>query len=171
GPLGRQVRFVGLSRSLAAAPVRRHPLVVGVDTHGRGRGADPDLAADESPRHRVLPLFEDHVAVAMHRRLLPGGRLVARLRQRQERRSLFGLEDIERPFAGGAVDALAGDLDDPALQLAIARVDRLAIAAGQEVVFDVLYARFDFALLLGRAWRRWVDTKAVVPRQLAVAAM
>src|SRR5262249_57034115 len=73
--------------------------------------------------------------------------------------------------AGRAVLAAPGDLLDPAGQLAADLVDVSAGSTLEEIVLHVLHARLDLPLLLRRARRRRVDLEAVVPRQLAVAAV
>ncbi len=182
--LGRQV--VGDGAPLAgpaATGVDGDRLEVLIDGHHAVGGAQPEPFADERERHRVEPALEAHVAVPMHRHLLPAAQIRRHRRQRQEQRALHR-EALQRPHPRRAVDALPGHLQDPRAHLGV-EVGQIAKApGGQEVALHVLHARFDDAFhlhpmkldfmgtpVLRVARRAGIDPEAVALRALGVGPL
>ena len=138
----------------------------------RAGGADPEPLAEQAMGRRVVGPVEDDVAVGVELGLLPLGELPGRERQREQRRALEPIEDLEGDLLDGAVEAAAGDLDAPAQEMTIAVVDVAEGAAGQGVALDVVDAALlDLPFVLGRARPTGRDEKAVVLGALAIAAL
>ncbi len=78
------------------------------------------------------------MAVPPHGRLAPGRGIIRRGGRRQQLCLLHGREALQRRGLGGAMDALARRLHDPAPQRAIEGVRRRGIAPGQDVALDVV---------------------------------
>ena len=68
---------------------------------------------------------------------------------------------LERRFAGRAVDAVAGLVHHPRLQLAVGVIQIAEFAQRQETALDVFDARLDDAFLLRVAWRAGIDLEPV----------
>ncbi len=172
GPgLGRQM--IGDGAPLAgpaATGMDGHRLEVLIHRHHAVGGAQPQALAHQREGHRVEPALEAHVAVPMHRHLLPAAQIRRHRRQGQEQRALHR-EALQRPHPRRAVDALPGHLQDPRAHLGV-EIRQIAEGAGrQEVALHVLHARFDDALLLRVPRRAGVDPEAVALRALGVGPL
>ena len=168
GQVGRE----GAPLAGAGTPMRRHKGVLLIQLDLPRGGTDPESLADEAVRRRVVGPGEDDMAVGVELGLLPLGQLPRGHGQRVQGRALDLVEDRQGNLLGRAVDTAAGGLHTPAEQMAIAVVEVAEGPTSQRVAFDVVDAALlDLAFVLGRPWPTGRDEKAVVLRELPVAAL
>jgi hypothetical protein len=136
--LWRQMVGDGAPLAGPAATGVAPPAGVLIHRHHAVGGAQPQALAHQREGHRVEPALEAHVAVPMHRHLVPGAQIRRHRRQQQEQRALHR-EALQRPHPRRAVDALPGHLQDPRAHLGV-EVRHVAKApGGQEVALHVLH--------------------------------
>ena len=152
--IGRQMRGERAALPGPRPTVRGDERVLVKEFDLPGRGAHPQPLADQAMRRRVVGGGEDDVAVGMELGRFPLGGFPRRGRQGREGDALDLIEDLKGDPLGRAVHAVAGGLDTPAEQVAIAVMQVAEGAPSQGVAFDVVDAAlFELPLVLG-VWGR-----------------
>src|ERR1035441_10232944 len=111
------------------------------------------------------------VGIAMHLELGPGGWFRRRIGQRLEQALFHFGETFQRHLAGRAVNAVAGLIHDPRMQLTVGVGQITEFAQWQKAVLDVLDSRFDNSLFLGISWRTWIDFERITVCAFGIRAL
>lgn len=142
-----------------------------VDAH-RARGdLEPQLLTDELKRRRVVAVLELDMAVAVELGLGPHRTLRCNRRQRLKHRLLGLCKQCQRTLARGAVDAVAGLLENPRPQLLIGVFEAVKLAQRHEAGLDKFHARFYASLFFRIPNGTRVDSEGVAERELAIGAL
>ncbi len=168
-------RHVVIDRGALAGAVKPrmagHERQVVIELDRGVRGLEPQLAADELKRHRVIRLLELDMAVAVDLDVGPGGDLDRDCRQGPQHRLLRLGKEHQRLLAGRAVDAVSGRLQAPSPKLPVGVGQGPEVAQGDEGALDVLHAALDAPFLLGIPRRARRDQKPVAFGQLRIGAL
>ncbi len=167
----RVVVIVGGAAARFDTRVGLDELALDVDAHQLAVAADPDAFADVTGRNGVEGLLELDVVVGVDLALGPRGRIEALAAKGLERGLLDVLEDDQGALAGGAVDALARDLETPADRLALDVVAIDPLLAAEEALPQVLDSALDVGLALGVAGHGGVDHEAAMAGVLVEGAL
>lgn len=115
----------------------RHQLQIVINFDGIVGSLQPQALMHQPERSRVVGFFELNVTVAVQLHLNPLCKLWRDIRQGLQHQ-FFGLsKQCQRLLPGGSMDAVAGCLHQPTLQLSIGIAERAELTQGYEVVFDV----------------------------------
>ena len=157
--------------ALAHGLVGLDALAVDVDAHELRIATHPHLLPHVASGNRVEALSELDVVVRVDFGLGPHGRVEAPGYERPQLRFLLVLEDDQGAPSGGAVRALAGNLDAPADGLALDMVAIEPRLAAEEALAQVLHVALDDGLSRGVANNGGVDDEAPVRGVLGEGAL
>ncbi len=136
--LRRQVLRVGAPGSGFPCRVGLDQLSAVIDLHQLGVGTDLDLGADVVPGHRIQGLVDLEVVVPVHLGVLEHRHVVVG-RHRQQPCGFLGVEDLQGPGLGGAVDPHPRLLRAPGHGPGLGVLQVQEGLAGEEVPAHVLH--------------------------------
>jgi hypothetical protein len=157
--------------ALAHGLVGLDALAVDVDAHELRIATHPHLLSHVAGGNRVEALSELDVVVGVHLGLGPHGGIEAPGHERPQLRFLLVLEHDQGTPSGGAVRALAGDLDAPADGLALDMVAIQPRLTAEEALAQILHVALDHGLSRGVASHGGVDDEAPVRGVLGEGAL
>ena len=162
---------VGLAAALGNAPVRLNQLVAEIELDDFIRRPGMYLFAHISMGNGVEAAEHVNVAIFVYSAFSPGDYLEGLRGQRQQRRALDLLEEVQGSPMGRAVNALAGNRETPFLSGLIHLFEAAEVATGEEAVPDVgnhsFYAWFVFWMIAASR----IDQRAVIVSHLLIGAV